>query len=522
MNHRRAFLDTIIETPDDDAPRLVFADWLMEQGDDARAEFIRSQIGLERMEEGDPRRAGLESRERELLHAHGWDWAEELGDAVTEWRYRRGFIEYAELSLEREPDEIGDLMARAPIRHIRVTESTDTLSCAVKALPHLRRLLGLEFWNLDGFDDADVEALLASRHLADLRTLILHQHRNGRMIDDDILAEAMHSPLRRNLRELGVNFDGVTHGPSVPVLLAIAGSDHLDNLRTLHLCHAGQDGRSDLPVEVLGELAESTNLAHLGELNLSGVTLPAEGWELLLASPFITRLNRLYLSWANVTGLNGYGFAHLEASPFKHRFDALGIGADWETSFYWHEEAHRWRGLTARDLRRHRLGLMAPYLSKRDLAGLERAFRGWCARHAGERAAQAIEALDLGEYERRWRRAIVEATDLVPAGGALAFRLGSEEWIARLAVHDEDSSQPTAWADPDSFLRGGTDTEVWRLPEAEAILSGFLPAQDRIAGSAEHYVLARIATAFVRALGDCAVPAYFIPDSTLFRIGRQP
>jgi uncharacterized protein (TIGR02996 family) len=43
---RQAFLEAICAAPDDDAPRLVYADWLEEHGDPERAEFIRAQIEL--------------------------------------------------------------------------------------------------------------------------------------------------------------------------------------------------------------------------------------------------------------------------------------------------------------------------------------------------------------------------------------------------------------------------------------------------------------------------------------------
>ncbi|MHB1424636.1 MAG: TIGR02996 domain-containing protein [Gemmataceae bacterium] len=49
MTHADAFLQDILAHPDDDAPRLIFADWLEEQGDAgsvARAEFIRAQCAL--------------------------------------------------------------------------------------------------------------------------------------------------------------------------------------------------------------------------------------------------------------------------------------------------------------------------------------------------------------------------------------------------------------------------------------------------------------------------------------------
>jgi uncharacterized protein (TIGR02996 family) len=38
----KAFLRDISANPEDDAPRLIFADWLEEQGDAARAEFSRA------------------------------------------------------------------------------------------------------------------------------------------------------------------------------------------------------------------------------------------------------------------------------------------------------------------------------------------------------------------------------------------------------------------------------------------------------------------------------------------------
>src|SRR5262245_10028348 len=46
MNEREALLRAVCENPDDDTPRLVFADWLQENGEEDRAEFIRLQIRL--------------------------------------------------------------------------------------------------------------------------------------------------------------------------------------------------------------------------------------------------------------------------------------------------------------------------------------------------------------------------------------------------------------------------------------------------------------------------------------------
>jgi uncharacterized protein (TIGR02996 family) len=79
-----ALLAAILANPDEDTPRLVFADYLQENGEQARAEFVRVQMELARFVEpvagngvryfrGDTslpvlRRVDeLESRERELL-----------------------------------------------------------------------------------------------------------------------------------------------------------------------------------------------------------------------------------------------------------------------------------------------------------------------------------------------------------------------------------------------------------------------------------------------------------------------
>jgi uncharacterized protein (TIGR02996 family) len=40
MTHDDAFLQAILEAPEDDTPRLIYADWLDEHGELARDEWI--------------------------------------------------------------------------------------------------------------------------------------------------------------------------------------------------------------------------------------------------------------------------------------------------------------------------------------------------------------------------------------------------------------------------------------------------------------------------------------------------
>jgi uncharacterized protein (TIGR02996 family) len=75
------FLRAICEAPDDDAPRLVFADWLDETGDSDRADFIRLHIQLAR----EPDAEGLERRCKELFRQHWARWVAELPDTAILW-----------------------------------------------------------------------------------------------------------------------------------------------------------------------------------------------------------------------------------------------------------------------------------------------------------------------------------------------------------------------------------------------------------------------------------------------------
>lgn len=94
MSDLDALFAAIVSYPAEDTPRLLYADALQEAGDDARAEFIRAQVGapeeLVRVEIGGPQ---------------GWYWDGERiqpwmrpyllfeSHRHADWYIRRGFIE---------------------------------------------------------------------------------------------------------------------------------------------------------------------------------------------------------------------------------------------------------------------------------------------------------------------------------------------------------------------------------------------------------------------------------------------
>src|SRR5262245_8672199 len=74
MSEHDAILQTILTSPADDAPPLIFSDWLEERGDPARAEVVRVQCQLARWVPGLAERTALQQHERALIaeYAEGW------------------------------------------------------------------------------------------------------------------------------------------------------------------------------------------------------------------------------------------------------------------------------------------------------------------------------------------------------------------------------------------------------------------------------------------------------------------
>jgi uncharacterized protein (TIGR02996 family) len=109
-------LTEIYESPREDGPRLVYADWLLERGD-PRGEFIMLQFKEERV--------GLTAVEKlrveRLLKRHRVEWLGALA-GVVDGEFRRGFLATAHV---KKP--IKDELALAPewqtVETLRVTDA---------------------------------------------------------------------------------------------------------------------------------------------------------------------------------------------------------------------------------------------------------------------------------------------------------------------------------------------------------------------------------------------------------------
>ncbi len=174
MTDEEALLQAVIADPDDDAPRLIYADWLDEHGQGERAEFIRVQIALAGMPLNDERRPELRRIERRLLRRFGERWAHSLR---VPWchAYSRGFVECVSCSADQFLSGGEALFTLAPIRQLHLTNAHQRAplmgSCAF-----LWRSLGLSL-RRNWLDDRDVCALANSRVLGRLTSLDLANNR---------------------------------------------------------------------------------------------------------------------------------------------------------------------------------------------------------------------------------------------------------------------------------------------------------------------------------------------------------
>jgi len=288
MTPDEAFLDDIYEHPDDDAPRLVYADWLDEHGQPARAEFIRVQCELAHLEEDDPRREMLAARESELLELHRDVWMAEAWQRLAlepgapllqlDLAFRRGFAEAAlDLCTSDFLAHGARLFQKTRFRrvHLWLVRSSPvqwnlagtSLGSELGQSRLLARVTELDL-SLSGVIDEDLEALAASPFVAGLKALILNGSTGGGT-----------GALR----------------PSQASVYALAGSPHLANLKSLTF----QFLRLGPPS--LGVLAASSHLTGLEELNWGDNRCRDRGVQMLAESPLLPRLKVLRLGMNKLT-----------------------------------------------------------------------------------------------------------------------------------------------------------------------------------------------------------------------------
>jgi uncharacterized protein (TIGR02996 family) len=222
---REALMAAILATPDDDTPRLVFADWLDEHGDPARAEFIRVQCRLaERMRtEAVADDDSEAARSAELEATHGARWQAELGTIRgVDWKdFRRGFPGVRVLSAVTLVRTAKRIFAAAPVDRVEIMFPEYLAIKSLAKSPAFGRVRDLSFSNLswNGNDDSRVllRQMLASPLAAGLRVLRILVHS-----PISVTVEIEQSPNLANLE--GIDFSRHTVTESDARILLRAGN----------------------------------------------------------------------------------------------------------------------------------------------------------------------------------------------------------------------------------------------------------------------------------------------------------
>jgi uncharacterized protein (TIGR02996 family) len=235
----RGFLHAICECPEDDTARLVFADWLSENGDPDRAEFIRVQVELARTppttEADERRRKVLIGRHDALWKAHAAGWLTPFSPFAKRESFERGFVQSLEVPATTFLQHAERWFALTPLTHVKITASSvwDAASASrtwwiepLFASPWMRRLesLDLEWQRIIA---PALAALAEHDDLPRLRRLLLA--RND--LRSEGAAALARMPQLRHLEELDLRSNGITDAGA----RAIAESRQLLRLTELHM-----------------------------------------------------------------------------------------------------------------------------------------------------------------------------------------------------------------------------------------------------------------------------------------------
>ncbi|MFO0880768.1 MAG: TIGR02996 domain-containing protein [Gemmataceae bacterium] len=250
--NQAGLLAALRDDPENDTLRLVYADWLDEHDQPARAEFIRGHVELSRQEAGSERSETLRQR-LDWLHAQYKEaWLGPLAQHAPHTTFERGVVQQVTLPVGLFLQRGQELLAGHPVVRLRLTQGEGLLP-ALAQCPHL---VGLRHLALVGMtvevEDASalagspwlgglrhlqlretklslpaLQVLLTSTHLGELSSLSVASNELG---DEGarLVAETMALPA---LRRIDLSSNRITrHGA-----LALAGSEKLGNLHTLRL-----------------------------------------------------------------------------------------------------------------------------------------------------------------------------------------------------------------------------------------------------------------------------------------------
>jgi uncharacterized protein (TIGR02996 family) len=290
------FLDDIVANIDDDTPRLVYADWLEENGHDARSEFIRVQVERSRLPAWDAAQVRLRLREAELLEKHGEEWLAELPAVEgAKWEgFRRGIIaEVSFASFEAMRASAVACRKVAPLEAVTVRWPRQGEAGEATPIAELREL------SLTGRpnDQNEIAWLADSPQLATLSVL------TARGLWPEGLRRFLTSPHLGGLATLRLSSNRNLGNAGIRALIGTASLTALEELDVSGWgTWPGYDDNQPVESEGVEALAAWPGLAAVRTLKLSSNQVGQKGLRALLHSPYVGALKELSMRSCRLDG----------------------------------------------------------------------------------------------------------------------------------------------------------------------------------------------------------------------------
>jgi uncharacterized protein (TIGR02996 family) len=341
MTSAEGFWEALRQSPDADDLRLVFADWLEEQGD-PHGELMRVQVELATARQRTKKRRELVKRQQQLHDEHADQLLGCLPDRAESWQFVRGLL-HVKANAEKllAPVESG-IEVFGWIEKLELTGGL-TNAQLLRGFPHLTHLVELDLSD-GGAGAGRVVDMLEVPCLDGLRRL----HLSSTGFNDDNAATLAGAPRLTHLTHLWLDNNQI--GPDGATVLA--NSPHLASLT--HLClwtnHLGEEGAraiirspywtklvelnlgaNRVGDDVVRELAVTPQLSGLTALRIWDNQLTDKALFALARSPVLTLLETLYLNYNHFTDagvealLRSPNVAHLRCL-WLNEMEAPGMG----------------------------------------------------------------------------------------------------------------------------------------------------------------------------------------------------
>jgi uncharacterized protein (TIGR02996 family) len=224
-----ALWQEILRNPDDDGPRLVFADWLEQTGDpeqQARGALIQAQLALEGLATKE-QRAPYEAQVRTVMKQWRRRWLRKIKFG-TKWTFRRGFLDGVRISAAGFVARAKELFEHAPLaRKFQFPEASNELVDLAKHAD-FARVVHADLTTMCVCGACPIENelphLFASPYARNLRTLSLADCR----IEDENAERLAASALLPNLVALDLAKNRITDGAARTLAAALAPHTRID------------------------------------------------------------------------------------------------------------------------------------------------------------------------------------------------------------------------------------------------------------------------------------------------------